>query len=175
MDVFVDDLDFSTLRIVDENGEAITYNLHQELKVNEDNLAREMLQQPSKYIYWSSILEKIKYFQEQKELALETVVARLDKEARESIESTGKKPTKDSVDAYTKRHPEFQQAKNVCMQYDYTVNRLQRIVKAYEQRASLLQSYGKQVSDDKFYGRGAGSKLYEDNETNPTLNPPWSK
>lgn len=163
MEIKLDNLDFSFLRLVDENGEYQEYDLTTELKVNEANLLQEMLQQPSKYIYWSSILEKIKWFQESQELTLEVEVAKLDSKAREFITSNGGKPTKDIVEAYIRQQPEYISAKKNCQYYEYISGRISRIVKAFEQRKDMLQSYGKQVAEDKAYGRGAGSQI----EKNP--------
>lgn len=163
VDIQLDKFDFDTLRLIDETGEFVEYNLREELAVNEDNLLREMLQQPSKYIYWSSILEKLKLFQESKELALETTMARLDGEARDHIKQNNNKPTKDMVEAYIKSQPEYERAMNELNYYNYIVGRVNRIVKAYEQRKDMLQSYGKQVIENKVYGHKAGTEV----EKNP--------
>lgn len=159
LDIKVDKIDFQFLRILDENGEFVEFNLEEELKVNEDNLLQEMLHQPSKYIYWSSLLEKIKYFQERVELELELVVANLDKEARAFLESQGTKPTKDSVEAYIKRTDKYKAARENCLYFEYIAGRVARIVKAFEQRKDMLQSYGKQIAENKEYGRGAGRHI----------------
>lgn len=159
LDVKVDILDFQDLRIIDENGEFVIYDMREELKVNEKNLLREMLEQPSKYIYWSSVLEKIKFFQEKTELQLEITVAKFDSEAREAIKKNGDKPTKDSVDAYIKLKDEYVAAREQVHYYEYIAGRLARIVKAFEQRKDMLQSYGKQIAEDKTYGAGAGSRI----------------
>ncbi|AHN66612.1 hypothetical protein Bcp1_137 [Bacillus phage Bcp1] len=159
LDIKVDSIDFQELRIIDENGEYVMYDMREELKVNEANLLQEMLHQPSKYIYWSSILEKIKFFQEKTEMQLELVVAKFDSEAREEIKKNGDKPTKDSVDAYIKQKEEYVSAREQCHYYEYIAGRLARIVKAFEQRKDMLQSYGKQIAEDKTYGAGAGSRI----------------
>lgn len=159
MDIRVDNLDFSYLRLVDDSGQFEEYNLKEELKVNEGNLLQEMLQQPSKYIYWSSLLEKLKWYQEDAELKLEVKIAELDKEAREFITNGNGKPTKDVVEAYIKQQPSYGAEKQKVQYLEYTVGRITRIVKAFEQRKDMLQSYGKQVAEDKLYGRGAGSQF----------------
>jgi hypothetical protein len=159
LEIKIDSFDFDSLKIIDENGQYVEYNLKEELKVNEANLLLEMLQQPSKYIYWASILEKIKYFQEAQELELEMEVAQLDEQARKFITDNGGKPTKDIVEAYIKRQPSYQQARTNCQYYEYIGGRIGRIVKAFEQRKDMLQSYGKQIAEDKLYGRGAGSSF----------------
>lgn len=162
LNVKVDSIDFQHLAIIDESGQYVEYDLTKELAVNESNLLQEMLHQPAKYIYWSSMLEKIKYFQESTELELELVEAKLDKVAREQLE----KPTKDSVEAYIKRTEDYQNARKKCSYYEYLSGRIQRIVKAFEQRKDMLQSYGKQLADQKSFGQGAGTRF----EVTPDMN-----
>ena len=159
LDIKVDNLDFQCLRIIDENGQYVEFDLDKELKINEDNLLQEMLEQPSKYIYWSSLLEKIKYFQESTELALELEVARLEPQAREALKVDNPKPTKDMIESYIKRQPSYQQKRAEVLSYEYIVGRIARIVKAFEQRKDMLQSYGKQVAEQKIYGQGAGTRI----------------
>ena len=161
LDIKLDNLNFDLLRLVDETGQYMEYNLRAELAINEANLPQEMLQQPAKYVYWSSILEKLKLFQESQELQLEITWAKLDEEARDYLTRNGTKPTKDIVEAYIKRQPQFEAAQKNINQYNYLVGYIGRIVKAFEQRKDMLQSYGKQLADGKFFGAGAGSKLEE--------------
>lgn len=156
LEVKVDSLDFDQINIIDENKQFETFNLRKELAVNEHNLLTEMLEQPSKYIYWSSVLEKLKFFQESTELQLEFLVATLDKQARDEMKQIGEKPTKDSVDAFIKRDAAYQAMRQNCLGYEYVIGRVQRIVKAFEQRKDMLQSYGKQVLENQLYGKGAG-------------------
>lgn len=171
LDIKIDSFDFEYLRLIDENGTFQEFKLKEELKVNEDNLLQEMLQQPSKYIYWASVLEKLKYYQESTELQLELEVANLDEQARTFITKNGGKPTKDVVEAYIKRQPSYQQARNNCQHYEYVVGRIGRIVKAFEQRKDMLQSYGKQVAEQKLFGQGAGSHI----EKNIMPQPPFGQ
>ncbi|AGY47399.1 hypothetical protein Grass_134 [Bacillus phage Grass] len=167
LDVNIGSLDFYKLRLIDENGQYQEYDLEDLLKVNEDNYMQEMIEQPSKYIYWSSVLERLKFYQESVELELETVVASLDQEARDYLKDTVPKPTKDMVESYIKRQPAYKSVRDKEIHYNYIVGRVQRIVKAFEQRKDMLQSYGKQVIDNQQYGRGAGSTLMY-----PSYNPP---
>lgn len=161
LEVKVDSLDFDQINIIDENKQFETFNLKKELAVNEHNLLTEMLEQPSKYIYWSSVLEKLKFFQESTELQLEFLVATLDKQARDEMKQIGEKPTKDSVDAFIKRSEKYQAMRQSCLGYDYVIGRVQRIVRAFEQRKDMLQSYGKQVLENQLYGKGAGGTVIQ--------------
>ncbi|USL89324.1 ssDNA binding protein [Bacillus phage vB_BceH_LY2] len=171
LEVNVDILNFDELVIRDEHGREEVHNIKNELKINEINLEKEMLEQPSKYIYWSSLLEKLKYYQEMHELTLETITARLDTEARAHIESEKKKPTKDVVEAYIKQQKQYITQKEVCLTMEHVIGRVNRIVKAFEQRSQMLQSYGKQVIENKTFGRGAGSRIEDTSQYQQHVNP----
>jgi hypothetical protein len=166
MEIKVDSFDFRVLKVIDVNGDYVEFDLTEELKVNEMNLLQEMLQQPSKYIYWSSLLEKLRYYQESKELELEFETARLDPIARKELTTydgtKAKTPTKDQVEAYIKRESSYQKLRQELQHFEFIVGRVARIVKAFEQRKDMLQSYGKQVAEQKQYGLGAGTRI-EDN------------
>jgi hypothetical protein len=160
LEILIGDLNFDTLTLKDETGQYVTYDLKAELRVNESNLHQEMLHQPSKYIYWSSILERLRFFQEQKELELEVVVANLDTAAREHyVQSGNPKPTKDMVESFIKKQPEYMEAQTQVQYYNHIAGRVQRIVKAFEQRKDMLQSYGKAVFQQQQYGAGAGTRI----------------
>lgn len=153
MEIKVDSLDFYRLSVVDETGQRVDFDLQQELSINEYNYEMEMLSQPAKYVYWSSLLEKLRLYEEQAELELETLIGELDQQARAEIE----KPTKDSVDAYMKRTEAYKLAKEKINYYKYVVKRVQFVVKSLEQRKDMLQSYGKHRIHEAQYGSGAGN------------------
>jgi hypothetical protein len=156
LEIKIDAFDFETLRIVDTNGQLEVFNLREELKVNEQNLQKEMLEQPGKYIYWSSLLEKLKYYQESKELEIEQREAELEPTARTELKKEEAKPTKDMIASYIKRDGQYQKLQNELLTYNFIIGKIGRIVKAFEQRKDMLQSYGKQVAHDQQYGGGAG-------------------
>lgn len=177
MDIQLDSLNFYIIRLVDEAGQFVEINLKEELAVNEHNLEKEMREQPSKYVYWSSVLERIRLYQETAELELEALLGELDKEARYELPKIDIKPTKDSVDGYIKRTEKYKIAKEKCNYYDYLVRRLQFIVKSFEQRKDMLQSYGRQVVNDKNYGHKAGryiDKTTEYNQLHSGQYPPYT-
>jgi hypothetical protein len=108
LDIHIDAFDFETLRIIDTNGQLEVFNLKEELKVNELNLQEELLKQPGKYIYWSALLEKLRYYQEGKELEIEQREAELEPVARQELKKEETKPTKDMIAAYIKRDEAYQ-------------------------------------------------------------------
>lgn len=169
MQIHVDSFDFGEITIVDEAGQTQEYDLLNELRVNEDNLMMEMLEQPSKFVYWSTLLEKLKYYQESEELKVEKVIARIDTEAREHYKGTETKATKDVVEAFRKQHQDYEPAMQSLAYYNFIVGKVTRIVKAFEQRKDMLQSYGKQIAEQKMYGQGAGTRM-ADTQYPPTPN-----
>jgi hypothetical protein len=101
------------------NGQVESFNLKEELKVNEHNLLKEMLEQPGKYIYWASVLEKLKFYHESKELSLERREAELEPIARKELKAEETKPTKDMIAAYIKRDKQYQQIQNELQTYNF--------------------------------------------------------
>ncbi|AIW03518.1 hypothetical protein CPT_Moonbeam120 [Bacillus phage Moonbeam] len=154
MEINIGSFDFEWLRLKDESGATIDYNLREELKVNEQTLMQDMLEQPAKYVYWSSVLEKLKYYQEAEELKVERRLAEIDAEAREHYKGTETKATKDVVETYRKMHEDYEATMGRLQYYKMVVGYVTRIVKAFEQRKDMLQSYGKQIADQKMHGAG---------------------
>lgn len=155
--IHIDAFDFHLVRLVDESGILQEFNLNEELKVNENNLLKEMLEQPGKYIYWASVLEKLKYYQESRELDLEKKEAELEPIARAELVESDKKPTKDMIAAYIRRDANYLQIRQDLLTFNHVIGKVTRIVKAFEQRKDMLQSYGKQVLENQLYSKGAGS------------------
>lgn len=66
MEIHVDSLDFTELTIVDMNGEAKTFNIHDELKLSEYTIQQEMYTQSSKYAFGVLYLRELELMQKQK-------------------------------------------------------------------------------------------------------------
>lgn len=151
----VDDLlDFSEIRITDENGETRTYNIDKELKVNEFSIRKAFLEQPSKYAYWSSVLEKLKLYQESYELQLSTKKADLyDPTRKELIDNGIQRPTKDQIEAMILTDEEVQRLSKAVVAMNYNVRRISAFTKAVEQRKDMLVQYGADLRRDVEYNR----------------------
>lgn len=151
----VDDLlDFSEIRITDENGETRTYNVDEELKVNEYSIRKAFLEQPAKYAYWSSVLEKLKLYQESYELQLTTRKAEIyDSTRQELIQNGIQRPTKDQIEAFIQIDSEVQRLSQAVVAMNYNVRRIQAFTKAVEQRKDMLVQYGADLRRDVEYNR----------------------
>lgn len=138
MEIHVDSLDFNDLTIIDMNGEAHTFNIHDELKLSEYTIQQEMYSQSAKYSYWASLLERVRVYAEAEQRKLEQIGAKVNKEVRNRYEQEKKKPTKDVIESDILLDEEYQQQQYIVEQRNYQVKQLQYIVKAFEQRSSML-------------------------------------
>lgn len=138
MEIHVDSLDFNDLTIIDMNGEAHTFNIHDELKLSEYTIQQEMYSQSAKYSYWASLLERVRVYAEAEQRKLEQIGAKVNKEVRTRYEQEKKKPTKDVIESDILLDEEYQQQQYIVEQRNYQVKQLQYIVKAFEQRSSML-------------------------------------
>lgn len=154
MEITVGAFDFDKITIKDLSGETVTYDLTEELKVNEFNVVQEFLHQSAKYVYWGSILEKVKLYRETTELKAETYKASIYEHSRMVLIQAGTaKPTKEQVlsqimldESYIKILEEYQT-------YNYLVGQLTYVVKAFEQRKDMLIQYGAEQRRMKEYER----------------------
>nr|DAI05814.1 MAG TPA: recombination, repair and ssDNA binding protein [Herelleviridae sp.] len=139
----VDDLEFRKIKIVDDNGEVVVHDLQEELQVNEFNVRTAFLEQPAKYTYWTSILERLRMYQENYELQAEKKKAELYEPSRIALINMGvAKPTKDQIEAQIMLDDEFYKLKQSIVNLSYNVKQLQYVVKAFEQRKDMLIQYG---------------------------------
>lgn len=150
----VDSIDFREIRITDENGETKTYDIQEELVIHPHSVRLAFLEQPAKYAFWSSVLEKIKLYQESYELMLATKKAEVYELSRSDLIASGTaKPTKDQIEARVMLDPEVQELNRTVLQSTYNVRRLTTFVKAIEQRKDMLIQYGADLRREYEYGR----------------------
>lgn len=152
MQVVVDNFDFDKIQIVDENGMVETYSLSQELRINEMNVPNEYLQQSAKYIYWASILEKVRMYLDASELNSEIKKAECYTKSRDDLVEKGVlKPTKDQIEHAVMLDDDYVQALREVQGYTHLVKQLQYVVKAFEQRKDMLIQYGAELRKQKDY------------------------
>lgn len=154
MEINVNNLEFTTITIRDGSGNMATYNLQDELRINDHDLHNEIRMQPSKYVYWCSILEQVRGYLESAELHEETVKANLYENAREDLMQNGTpKPTKDQIESWILRQDEYIEAREQENIYSNLVKRLTFIVKAFEQRHGMLVQMSALQRDQMEYER----------------------
>lgn len=138
IDIQVDSLDFTEFHIKDKNGSTESFDIRDELRITEETIKEDLMNQSAKYAYWSSILERARAYQESEERKLDQVSSSLNLSVRQQFEQQGKKPTKDMVDSAITLDSNYQQQAKKVDNWSYKVRQLQYIVKAFEQRMNAM-------------------------------------
>ncbi len=154
LDLRVNDLEFRKIRVTDENGETIVFDLTEELQVNEFSVRQAFLEQPAKYTYWTSLLERLRMYQENYELQAEKRKAELYEPSRKSLIEQGvTKPTKDQIEAQIMLDEQYYALRQSIISLTFNVRQVQYVVKAFEQRKDMLIQYGADLRRDFEYSQ----------------------
>jgi len=152
MKAYVNDLDTDTITVQDYNGIKHEYSIQKELEVDESNYQKAFIEQPAKYAFWSAVLQEAKLVLKQQEDLLERKHAECYNKAYQKYLEEGIRPTKDLLEAQIALDPAYQEAQNRVNTADYSMGRVQFIVKVFEQRAQMLISYGADKRQENNYG-----------------------
>lgn len=134
----------ATMDFKDASGQVFTMDLQQELSFSEHTFNQDLMNQASRYAWWSSVYIHAKQFLESARLNLEKVSAEVAIHQRSTLEAQGKKFTKDVVTDYVSTSAEYLEARNILMFWDARVNSLNFILKAFDQRNTSLTQFGAQ-------------------------------
>lgn len=139
MEVNVDNMDFNKVTVRDVSGNVFEYDMKEELMINRHDLRKELEEQPSKYMFWTGMLERVRANLEAAERELDYVVSELYEPVRERLEARmGKNPTKAQIEAMINQQDTYQEYKMKVEDSEYQSRRLSYIVKAFEQRKDML-------------------------------------
>lgn len=122
-------------------GEAIEFNLSQEVKISEIQLNSEIIKQPSKYGFALLLWGKLKTRFENSKVTKKRVYGRLYAKAKsQKMGNTGRPMSDDLAKSWVESHEEYCKACRACIKAKDEVDQLYSVVKAFEQRAFLLQT-----------------------------------
>lgn len=156
MDIRLDAIN-ETFRVIDDQGEIHEYDLKKELHIDEATLGQEFLNQPVKYLFWCSILEKMTMYLDSEKYKMDVTEANLRDQGREFFVKSGIKSNAQMVDDYCKQQSDWKAVERKLINLTYMVKQLKVIVRAFEQRKDMLQSYGAQLRNEVNYGDKAGN------------------
>lgn len=152
LEIELSSLGFGDVTLRTPNGEVVTHNLKEELKINEYDLNTEFHNQSSKYVYWTSLLETVRAYLESAQLLSERTRAALYEPCRQDLISGGvAKPTKDQIDSEIMKNAEYISTVTQVNNYTYYVKNLQYAVKAFEQRKDMLIQLGAEQRRQRDY------------------------
>lgn len=151
MKLEIPSLNFDAITIVDQNGEVVTYSLREELSINKFDVRSEFYTQPSKYVYWSSLLEQVRLMEESLAVELDRYRASIYESSRQAVavETNNAKPTKDQIESKIELDTTYNSLKNQLVQVRQNTKQLQSVVKAFEHRKDMLVQIGAELRKDK--------------------------
>ena len=150
--IYVSELGMDKITIIDYNGESKTFSMGDIVRVDETNYQQEFIAQPAKYTYFANVLQSAKRVQAEQEDLLAKLHGELYNKAYNQLKDDGIKPTKDLIEAQIEQDDAYYKAKQRLAAAVESVGRANYLVKALEQRAQMLQSYGADQRKDFKYG-----------------------
>lgn len=121
------------------------FNLEQELFVNEDDidhLSEEMIKQPSKYARFAALAVEAAHLVANEKLSLLELKNQISADIEQLLRSKGLKVTKKLVEHEVSVDSRILLAERNLLATERTKRHLDVALKAFEQRKSMLQSYG---------------------------------
>lgn len=127
---------FSVLNPI--TGEYITYDLVDELSINENTIEQDMGEQAAKYAQWSSYLVVAERAVRAAKDNLDVVLAQSENSIRAQYSSTGVKATASQITANVNVDPTVVEAKNKLTEMLGYESALKYILKALDHRKDML-------------------------------------
>jgi len=124
----------AVLKFVNSNGEPFQYDLKQELAFSDATLRLDMEQQPAKYAWWASVLERARMKMKQTEDLLDYVKSDISNRVR----SSGEKKSVSAVSDEVTVSDDYQKVLADLRYWQGQVDMLQWVVKSFEQRERML-------------------------------------
>lgn len=150
--------DISSVIIKDQNGQELHYDLLEQLAINEHDMHSEFRNQPGKYVYWATILERVKAQVEAAVFREEQVFASLYEPARLQLIGGGTtRPTKDQIESEIIQTDEYIEVHDEVLKLKALSGKMNRIVRALEQRADMLMQIGASQRKQQDYERNINS------------------
>lgn len=112
--------------------------LYPDLRVDPTHIIQQLTEQPSVYGYWSVLSEEADVILFSKKRKLERIEADLDEKLRKEARDEGEKVTETIIQRRILREDEYQDAMDAMVEARRNAAYLGRLVRALEQRLSVL-------------------------------------
>lgn len=122
-------------------GEKFQFNLFDELQINESIISKEIKNQPNSYAFLSMLQTKLLALVQKAKLNEEKVYSKMYDYFKDKINTKTKRPNSDDVaKARAIKHKRYIIAKTKTINLSEQAATITNCVRAFEQRASLLQT-----------------------------------
>lgn len=128
--------------------EQIKFNLHEELKIDENGINREIMEQPSYYGFLTLLQNKLQRVKDDKELELNKLKASLFIKYKNSGE--GSRPlSNDLAESKVLLNKKYRKALEDYNKSKTDLSTIESCVRAFHQRADLIRSISANVRSEK--------------------------
>lgn len=128
--------------------------IREALLINDDDLIKELKEQPSLYFYYSALWSRAAKKRRTQKMQLKEVEARLGKVLRERVRADDikAKVSERMLDDYLAEQEEYKQILRDYTQAEYVESLLEVAKDAFKQRGQLLVELSRSNRDEKVYG-----------------------
>lgn len=132
----------STINIISVRygEEDIRINIARESRINEDTIEEEIKKQPSSYAFLSMLHKRLLTKFELLKLSRKSLYGRLLAEAKKRTGPSGRPLSDNDAKAWVECHKKYIKASEGCIMARDKADQLFSAVRAFEQRAALLQT-----------------------------------
>ncbi|BDA81548.1 hypothetical protein [Staphylococcus phage vB_SsapH-Golestan-100] len=153
LEIRVDAINHDVIRVVDNQGQYIDYDVLQDLSVNDYNANSELKEQHVKYRRYADVFNRISFYLEEAETKLSMIGSELNLAIRQEYKARGDKPpTKDVIEAEIMTRQKYTDQQRNVNTLTYQKEQLKTILKAFEQRKDMLVQYTAHLRKDIEHG-----------------------
>lgn len=129
------------ITIILDNGEKFRFNLHEELKISEEKLNFEAIEQSSSYAFLGMLYRRLVKATDDRKMEMTKAWAVAYSSTKgQTNEQTGRPYADDLAKAMADMDDDYIEAVKVYTDAKYKAGMLETCVTAFEQRASLIQT-----------------------------------
>lgn len=133
--------------------EEITFNLFEEVVVDENKINQEIKNQPSVYAYLNMLYKKLIRVAKSREKEMEKRYANLFVKYKNTLDPLTNRPyNNDIAEERVKKNTIYQKLEREFLDAEHNASILEVCVKAFEQRYSLIQTLSANIRKSKEHG-----------------------
>jgi len=147
-----------------EEEKTTEQQIQEDLGINQDDLAKELLDQPSRFFFWSVTWARAARARRRQRLATRELEARLTKEFRELMANTqpGVRVTEKMIEDFMYGHPVYKQQSDELIKTEYAEDMLSVAKDAMKERYGALTELMRNQKDEQIMDTVAATEVMRD-------------
>jgi len=147
-----------------EEEKTTEQQIQEDLGINPDDLAKELLDQPSRFFFWSVTWARAARARRRQRLATRELEARLTKEFRELMANTqpGVRVTEKMIDDFMYGHPVYKQQSDELIKTEYAEDMLSVAKDAMKERYGALTELMRNQKEEQIMDTQSATEVMRD-------------